>query len=323
MAADNYETARKKKQKMLGQMQFPAICKHLLRFSFSGHFRDLVVIFTDFQTKGFGPPCHILPRACFRLNFSEAGLCVCACAMDGVHPAVSDWRSVKPGPKSRVHWGQSDVTKWADKLLEAFPQSALQMVYEGQVKGLTVVRLKGPTLERQDVLNNQLWLKTLVPMSPIAIPSSFFLADVFMEIDKRLGGRLLVSREGEAGRRAKVAKALDEGNALRDIWSKVRRNFRDSPHSRDEDIECIKQLFQRSDSPSAASSSSPAAATQNSIAFQLHAARVRESLYKMHTHARVSLSCARGPAGSRLAGCRGAGPAGGGGGRAGRCTDCA
>ena len=179
------------------------------------------------------------PKACAHCPTSHA--------MEGVQPvAAAEWRSIKPGPKCRVPWGRDDAASWADKLLESLPQTARNMIVLGQFDALSVVRITGQTVDRTDVLKNQLFLKALVPLSPSSIPSAYFLADVFMELDAKLGCRLLAGASGDHGRHAKVQQALQEGAALRSLWSKIRRNFRDSPESRDEDISAIKRLFKAS-----------------------------------------------------------------------------
>ena len=63
-----------------------------------------------------------------------------------------------------------------------------------------------------DVKANKMWLAPLLCVSPVAIPSSYLLADAFLQADEKLGGNLLTWTD-------KKAQAISEGSALRDLWN--------------------------------------------------------------------------------------------------------
>eukprot|EP00438_Fugacium_kawagutii_P027028 Skav231828 [mRNA] locus=scaffold7912:2348:3493:- [translate_table: standard] len=95
----------------------------------------------------------------------------------------------------------------------------------------------------KDIARNYHWLYRIVWWSPHKVPSAFFVADAFLQLDKRLGGSLLKpqSREEDklrlAGREALKVKRLV--GALRALW-------RSSAYSHDERIAQLKALIQAS-----------------------------------------------------------------------------
>ena len=90
----------------------------------------------------------------------------------------------------------------------------------------------------EELRMNSIWLEPLLDLSAHRIPSSYFLADVLLEVDEALDGGLL--RQA-----CKQTQALDEALALRMAWSYLRQLWRCSPEcSTDGVIQSMKAKLQ-------------------------------------------------------------------------------
>lgn len=83
----------------------------------------------------------------------------------------------------------------------------------------------------QDCSRNFVWLRPVVEAYPKVAPSPFFMTDVYLEVDKRLGGKLLLLAP-ENGKipftsmTEKVEIAAAEVGKLRKLYSTLRYLYR-------------------------------------------------------------------------------------------------
>lgn len=113
------------------------------------------------------------------------------------------WRSLRKG--TRRAWEYRDVRGAAQSILQALPDVALKLFREGSFAGQPVVNLQNvlSTPTASDVRRNFLWLRCVAGLFPDTCPTTFFYADVFVELNKLMGGALLRPKAACSARSAK------------------------------------------------------------------------------------------------------------------------
>lgn len=137
------------------------------------------------------------------------------------------WRSLRRG--GRRLWDYGDVRRTAEAILRALPEVAIKLFREGSFSGQAIVNLPNilstPTVA--DVRRNFLWLKVVVQLFPDVCPTTFFYADVFVELNKLLEHKMLVPKAlpVRSVRRGRTGEAM--GGSLGPSW--VARPSRHGP----------------------------------------------------------------------------------------------
>ena len=120
-------------------------------------------------------------------------------------------------------WSAADVKLMAVEIRRSLPMSVAQVLGKDWVGGALVQledALTRPTAE--DIVLNACWMKPVVRKFRDRVPSSFYLANVFLALDDLWLGRLLIplekgdSKQSLAAAEAKKVKALI--GALRALW---------------------------------------------------------------------------------------------------------
>ena len=80
----------------------------------------------------------------------------------------------------------------AEALRDALPEAAMKLLQAGSFVGGRLLRLKNPMAScvREDVENNRYFVLPVAKAYPDRVPSGYFLADVFLELDSLLDAKL-------------------------------------------------------------------------------------------------------------------------------------
>ena len=151
--------------------------------------------------------------------------------------APQGWRSCRG---TKAHWKLCEVEALAARLVEVLPEEARGLLRDPRWKGGNIVVIKDQVAwapKQDDIIKNYVFIKEVVVRYGDRIPSSFFLADVFAEADKRLADRLLLPRSSSE---TKSSLALQEGGQLKKLCQYLRYLYRESPNSRHELIHELK-----------------------------------------------------------------------------------
>ena len=113
-----------------------------------------------------------------------------------------------------MSWSASDVRSMAVSIRMGLPLSVAQIIGSDTWTGGALVQLED-TLTRpvaQDLVMNYCWVKPFVQQFRSAVPSVFFVTDVFLFLDKLYQSKLLIPlEEGDT----KQSLAGVEGNKIK------------------------------------------------------------------------------------------------------------
>ena len=100
------------------------------------------------------------------------------------------WKSIRRG---KVKWDEAIVKAWAEHINAVFPAFVHLRVRSESYSGGPIVTLKEPpTVTKEDVNTNNVTIKSCIMESPTEVPPAYFLADVFMYMNRFLfDGKLL------------------------------------------------------------------------------------------------------------------------------------
>jgi hypothetical protein len=145
------------------------------------------------------------------------------------------WRTLRRG---KCPWTFAEVVHAAEVLLQEMPEAAVQIIRRGTFKG-TLCKLDN-VLVRPSMQEIDMHYECLRPwclLLPCSVPSAYFIADVYLQLDVLFEGKLL------AGDKRQVA--LDDALRCRKLISGLRTLWREhSSTSRYENIVKLKALLQ-------------------------------------------------------------------------------
>jgi hypothetical protein len=155
------------------------------------------------------------------------------------------WKSTRPGSKGNRGWGEQDITHAAAHFLCALPEAAHKIIKEGVLvrPKAQIIKLESdigmPTTK--DIENNFTMMKAAVTVFPTITPTSYYYADIFIEVDRACGGKFLQGRTWNE----KKDFALLDGDRLKKVHSKLRILWRQCPTgSHSEAVAQLKELMQ-------------------------------------------------------------------------------
>lgn len=151
---------------------------------------------------------------------------------------MEGWKSLRG---ARVTWRQDDVKAAAQALHDATPQSCKALLGSPNWKGGALLAIKDVdwNVKECDLKANFTLLKAAVEMFPSCIPSAFFWADVFLELNGMLHGRLFPAQS-----RATADLALEEAGKMKKLMSKLRTLWRDSAGAKSGVVLALKSKLQ-------------------------------------------------------------------------------
>ena len=138
---------------------------------------------------------------------------------------LQGWKSCRG---NRAVWARDEVTTVAMLLKDALPEKAVSLLAEKKWRGGPLLMMKDKIswrTEALDVKTNAVLLQVLAKRYQNNIPSSFFLTDVFMQLDADLNNALLLPYGTLT---TKLEVALSEAGKFKKCMQHLRAMFRDT-----------------------------------------------------------------------------------------------
>eukprot|EP00969_Alexandrium_andersonii_P101427 4474491-Alexandrium_andersonii.AAC.1 len=102
---------------------------------------------------------------------------------------MEGWASIR-GRKAA--WGGGEVSELASAIVAALPSQARSLLASDSWRGGPIVCLRDEAMWRTtecDLRTNAAFLRPVLTKYPGRVPSSFLLADVWLEVDRQLQGQ--------------------------------------------------------------------------------------------------------------------------------------
>jgi hypothetical protein len=121
-----------------------------------------------------------------------------------------------------------------------------EIIDRDQFQGGNLVQMHGRTPKQKDCIRNYAFILPAVEHSRQKVPSAFFLADVFMMADRKLGGKLLkLPGAKTATPEQKQRLAIQDGAVLKACCGYVRYLARNTKGSANEKIRVLKSMVEK------------------------------------------------------------------------------
>jgi hypothetical protein len=114
-------------------------------------------------------------------------------------------------------------------MFKHIPKTIKSLVTSGKLENAILVSLGTMTPGARDLVQNYLWLRSIVEWFPDSVPSVYYLADGFMLLDKLyFAGKLL----SEGSYEDRVAQSVKESGKIKKLLSHLRYLWRNSKTSK-------------------------------------------------------------------------------------------
>ena len=159
--------------------------------------------------------------------------------VDAAKVSSMPFKSLRGG---RVPWKYENVKHVSDLMRAELPAAVFEILSSGGFKGGRILKLTtaAGTCNNKDLQNNRFFIKPVVQVFADRVPSGYFLADVFMELDRQLDGTML---QPAGDGLTKAAMAVREGGHLKKVCGHLRYLFRNTANGRSEAVDELKKYL--------------------------------------------------------------------------------